>query len=105
MPATSMTYRRQPINGITVGENAAIAGLTGYRYQVHGLKLVPGAAGATFIIKDGTTALTGAIVAVAGIPYEHEVQDNAYYETSSGNAFVISVSAGALSGAVWYRQL
>lgn len=106
MPPIAATYRRQPFNSAASGDVAAIAGLTGYRYAVHGLKLVA-AAPEVITIKDGAgTSLTGPISLIAGVPYEHDVVDNAWYETSNGNAFVIN-KAGTVqvSGAVWYRQL
>jgi hypothetical protein len=106
MPATAITYRRAPIAAVAAGENAVIAGLAGYRYAIHGIKLIATAATAVITLKDGANALAGAITPTPGVDAGHDVQESALWETSSGNAFVVSITgAGTVSGNVWYRQI
>ena len=86
------------------GDLVVITGVTPGRIKVWRLVLVT--AGATNVtLKDGSTALTGAIPTVAGVPvnFEDGSSDQPQFILGAGNNFTINNSAAVqMSGCVWY---
>lgn len=88
------------INTASSGNNTLVAGVTSRRIKVVNYVLV--AAGAlTIQFLDGSTALTGAMSLITGVPLSSPSApvnfsngQEALFQTSMGNALVLALSAG-----------
>jgi len=87
----------------TAADQTVIAAVSGKQIKVYALNLV--AAGATTVtVKDGSTALTGAMTLATGVPITYEAGPFPWFVTSQGNALVINDSGAVqVSGNVLYE--
>lgn len=98
-------FKTAAITGTGTGDNTIIAAVTGRSIYVWKIFFTcAGAVNVTF--KDGTTALSGAIILTANGSSMSLSYDGApWFSTTNGNAFVINSSgAVALSGIVHYTE-
>jgi hypothetical protein len=102
LPLTNTTTSVN-INASTNGNNTLVAGVAGKTVRVFKVALVF-SAGGTVIFQDGnSTALSGPFILNAGATIVLDMDiTNPWFLTSSGNAFVINLSGGAVVGGVLY---
>ena len=103
MSARTASTRTAVINFSSSGDNTVISAVSANPIKIYGIVFtVAGATNITF--KDGTTALSGAIVLTGnGSSMTLPVNDEPYFTVSIGNAFVVNNSnAVQASGVVWY---
>lgn len=82
------------------GDTTIIAAPSGKSIKVHRLKLSL-ASETTVQFKDGTTALSGPETCLTQVL---DYNDDPWYRTTVGNAFVLSLGAAVqCGGTVWYR--
>lgn len=101
--ASTHNLRSAAINISASGDSTVITGGTNQIVKVYGLFFtVAGATNITF--KDGTTALSAAVVFTGnGSAMTLQINDEPYFVTTSGNNFVMnSSSAVQISGTVYY---
>ena len=99
MAALDLT--RTAIDTASSGNNTLIAAATGRRLVIHRVFLVP-ASSVTVKFRDGaSTDLTGAMTLAA--LFRLDVEDNPWFTTSVGNAFVMNLGGAVqVSGAVYH---
>lgn len=86
------------------GDNQVIPAFTGGIIRVHRM-FIWFASATSITIKDGSTALTGAMAFPANMGFilDPSFSNEGWWVTSQGNAFVINNSlAVQVSGTVWY---
>jgi len=84
-----------------------IAGVAGKITTIIAMVLVNNIGTTSIIIKDGTTALTGAMLLAAGVPLVLPPDPTVdwFQSAAAGNDIVLTLGAGTqVSGAVWYVQ-
>jgi len=101
---TSNVGTNLPITISTSGDTTLVAGVAGKTIKAYRLVLVFG--GTTAItIKDGSTALTGAMPFNAGGSLVLDVGSSPWWTTSSGNGLVLNSSAAvSVAGFLQYVQ-
>jgi hypothetical protein len=102
MPHRSSTYSAV-INATSNGDNTIISAPASGPINVYGIILtVSGATNLTF--KDGTTALSGAIVLTAnGSSVTLPLSDEPWFQIQPGDNFIINQSGNAtMAGTIWY---
>lgn len=109
IPVWQALALQNPLSGAlisfaTSGDNNIVAGVTAKVIKAYRLYIVVG--GATNItIKDGSTALTGAMPFASNGSLVLDFSGIPWYTTSAGNALVINSSAAVqVSGRVEYTQ-
>jgi hypothetical protein len=103
---TTVTLSSVVVNASTNGNNTLIAGVVGETIRVFKVALIF-STGGTAIFQDGpSTALTGSLVFYSGGSMVLDMDvTNPWFITSTGNAFVVNLSGGAVAGgAIWYTQ-
>lgn len=103
MSAHRSATRNTPLSFSAGGDNTIIAAPANGPINIYGISFtVTAATNITF--KDGTTALTGAIVLTGnGSSLTWPLQDEPYLVVLPGDAFVINQSGSAtIGGIVWY---
>ena len=96
------TLLEATVNAAASGDNTLIAATAGKAIEVYRI-VAAVASTVTATFKDGSTALTGAISMVVGVPL---VLDSLrpWFTTTTGAAFVVSLgSAVQFSGRIYYR--
>ena len=92
------------IDLVATGDNTIIAAVAAQTIRVHRIFFVASAA-TTIIIKDGSTALTGAITVTAGGSFVLDMDGDPWFVCSTNTAFIINQSGTAqISGRAYYRQ-
>jgi hypothetical protein len=95
----------QEVQATSVSTNstgALVAAVAGQKIRVYKMALTIAVTG-TVQFADGSTNLTGAMTLNAGTPFILPHDGNAWFATSLGNAFNVSV-AQQLSGTMWFTQ-
>jgi hypothetical protein len=95
----------QEIQAVSINTNigaALIAAVPGQKIRVYKMAMTIAVTG-TVQFADGATTLTGAMTLTAGQPLVLPHDGNAWFATSLGNAFNISV-AQQVSGTIWFSQ-
>ena len=103
--STSYTLTPLAISFNSTGDNVIVAAVAGKTVRVFRIFFVTSAA-TNITIKDGAgTSLTGAMSMGANGGFTLDLQGEAWFFTSVGNAFIINQSGTAqVSGAVYYQQ-
>lgn len=92
------------IDFVATGDNTIVAAVAAQTIRLHRIFFVASAA-TTIIIKDGATALTGAITVTAGGSFVLDMDGDPWFVCSTNTAFVINQSGTAqISGRAYYRQ-
>jgi hypothetical protein len=105
MGAHSQGLKSLAISFTTTGDNVVIPAIAGATIMVYGILFtVAGATNITF--KDGSTALSGAMVfAVAGQGLTLYINEEPYFVCQPGDTFVMNQSGAVqTSGTVYYQQ-
>jgi hypothetical protein len=85
------------------GDNVLVAGLPGRRIGVCGIFFVLGG-DVNVTLKDGATALTGAIPMKANGSFVLDPNEHPWFTTTPGNDFILNLSGVAqTSGRLYYR--
>ena len=102
---TTASLTGASINASSSGDNTIVSGTASQTVRVHRLFLVVAAA-CTLKFKDGAgTDLTGAMTLNAGGAIMLDLSTDPWFVTSSGNGFVINLSAAVqCSGRVYYTK-
>jgi len=91
------------VSAAGVGDNTLVPAIASQTIRVHGALLQFSAAlNATF--KSAATARTGAMPFAANGTLNLPFSETPYFETASGEAFVVNLSAAGAYGALYYRQ-
>jgi len=100
---TTVTLSTALVNASTNGNNTLISGLVSETIRVFKVALIF-STGGTAVFQDGpSTALTGPLVFYAGGSMVLDMDvTNPWFVTSTGNAFVVNLSGGAVVGGVLY---
>jgi len=102
-PANDQPYSLAVVSAATT-TIATVAALTGQTVRVYKVFLVASTA-TTLGFADGSTALSGGLSILANGSVTLGADGTPWFQTSSGNAFNITNSAGAqISGTVYYTQ-
>lgn len=105
MPVSTTPVIPKLINIAGAGDNTVIAAVAGQIIRVY--KILLWANGSTSVtLKDGAaTSLTGAMAFTAQTGFVLDYDDQPWFITSSGNAFVINLSAAIqVSGTLSFTQ-
>jgi hypothetical protein len=105
MAAHRSACKSAVINFSASGDNTVISAVSGAPINVYGLFFtVAGATNITF--KDGTTALSGAVVFTSnGSAMTLQINDEPYFQCQPGDTFVMNNSnAVQVSGTIYYTQ-
>lgn len=102
--SSTSPFTEAAINFSSTSDNDVVAATANQTIRVFRLFFIA-SADTTITIKDGSTALTGAITLFAGGAFVLDYQDLAWFCTSAGNAFVISQTGTAqISGRIYYQK-
>lgn len=99
-----------PLLNVSVDKSASgdlVAAVAGQRIRIYALFIVASAT-ATIIFKNGSTALTGEMTMIAGVPYNcmEQAMGAPYFECSTGNAFVGTITGTVqVSGWIQYTVM
>ena len=103
-PSTSVTFTGASISFSDTGDNTVVAATAGQSIRVYRIFFVA-SADTTVTIKNGTTALTGEITVFAGGAFVLEYNEEPWFTTSAGSAFVLSQTGTAqISGRLEYQK-
>lgn len=100
--AIGENFKQETVAIVSATDNTVIAGATGKHINVYAVAITT-ASPVDFIFKDGSTT-KGRFLNQTSITLD-PMQDKPRYTLSSGNGFVINLSAaGTCTGNIWYTQ-
>lgn len=98
------SFTEASIDFSNTGDNTVISAVAGKTIRIFRIFFVCSAA-TEITIKNGTTALTGAMSMGQNGGFTLDYQAEAWFTATAGNAFVISQSGTAqISGRIYYQQ-